>query len=84
MVYSPSPVTVSTADTACSPDTVMMQSPTRTFDSYTRGRDAEVPQDPAGIMWLEVILMLLPDEVEMWVKSDLWVLAPWGMNTTWE
>jgi hypothetical protein len=49
----------------------MMQSPTRTFDAYTRGRDAEVPQDPAGIMWLEVILMLLPDAVEMWVKSDL-------------
>jgi hypothetical protein len=71
MVYSPSPFTVSTADTASSPDTVMMQSPTRTLDAYMRERGAEDPQDPAGIMWFEVILTLLPAAVEMWVKSDL-------------
>jgi hypothetical protein len=50
MVYSPSPCTDSTADTASSPDTVIMQSPTRTLDAKTRGKDAEDPQDPAGIM----------------------------------
>ena len=84
-VYTPSPRTFSTECTLSWPDTVMMQSPTDTWEAYTRGRsagDGDREHVPAGRTWFCVILMSLPLFVVICVKTALSLLAPWGMKTT--